>query len=331
MMLPTVGTRRRIGNVDARWEPSRPSLRPDYDGVVELRQLRAFVQVTHAGTFTRGAEELHLAQSAVSHAVGQLEAELGFQLLRRTRRGVELTEAGATVFKRAREIVAGADAIRSDLAALSGLLAGTVAMGTMLPPGPIDLPELLANFHASHPGIGVHVREGSAPEIVALLQRDELDVAVTGLPANGLPDGLAGEQLITEELLLIAPPDHRLRGASLAALTGEPFIGYRRGSALRDTIDAALRAAGASPEVVFESDELVSVRELVARSLGMSIVPRSTVDADGPHVAVISLGPPQLSRPLTLVWRARRQPPAAGAFLNFVRDAAATNRLPLAR
>lgn len=302
--------------------------------MVELRQLRAFVQVTHAGTFTRGAEELHLAQSAVSHAVGQLEAELGFQLLRRTRRGVELTEAGATVFERAREIVAGADAIRSDLAALSGLLVGTVALGTMLPPGPVDLPELLANFHASHPGINVHVREGSAPEIIALLQRDELDVAVTGLPATGLHDGLAGEQLITEELLLIAPPDHRLSSlecASLATLSGEPFVGYRRGSALRDTIDAALRAAGASPEVVFESDELVSVRELVARSLGVSIVPRSTVDADGPQVAVIRVGPPPLRRPLTLVWRTRRQPPAASAFLNFVRSAVSTKRLPLAR
>src|ERR671916_701738 len=149
---------------------------------MELRQLRAFVQVANAGTFTRAAEELHLAQSAVSQAVGRLEAELGFELLRRTSRGVELTEAGAVVFERAREIVASADAIRSDLAALTGLLEGTVALGTMLPPGPISLPELLAGFHASHPGIGLHVREGSAPEILALLRRDELDVALLGLP-----------------------------------------------------------------------------------------------------------------------------------------------------
>jgi DNA-binding MarR family transcriptional regulator len=101
---------------------------------MELRQLRAFVHVTHAGTFTRAAEELHLTQSAVSTAVGKLEAELGFELLRRTARGVELTEAGEAVFERAREIVASADAIRSDLAAMRGLLEGTVALGTMLPP-----------------------------------------------------------------------------------------------------------------------------------------------------------------------------------------------------
>ena len=300
--------------------------------MVELRQLRAFVRVTQAGTFTRGAEELHLAQSAVSHAVGRLERELGFALLHRTSRGVELTEAGKLVFERAREVVAGADAIRSDLAALTGLLEGTVALGTMLPPGPVNLPELLVRFHAAHPGIGVHVREGSAREILALVRRDEVDVAVTGLSADSLEDGLAGERLLSEELVLIAPPQHRLgrlERTSLAVLADEPFIGYRRGSALRDTVDGALRAAGALPRIVYESDELVSVRELVAGSLGVSIVPRSTVDGDGPRVAAIRIGPPALRRPLTLVWRERRQPPAAGAFLSFVRTAAAANRLPL--
>jgi LysR family transcriptional activator of glutamate synthase operon len=283
---------------------------------MELRQLRAFVHVTHAGTFTRAAEELHIAQSAVSQAVGKLEAELGFELLRRTSRGVELTEAGEAVFERAREIVAGADAIRSDLAALRGLLEGTVALGTMLPPGPIDLPGLLASFHATHPGITVRVREGSALEILAALRRDELDVAFTGVEPEALEDGLAGERMLSEELLLVTPPDHS--PLSLDELGGVAFVGYRRGSALRDAIDGALRAAGAEPQVVVESDELVSVRELVARGLGVSIVPRSTVDGEGPPVAAHPIG---LERPLTLVWRERRQPPAAGAFLGFVRGA----------
>ena len=303
-----------------------------YDAAMELRQLRAFVQVAQAGTFTRGAEELHLAQSAVSHTIGRLEAELGVKLLRRTSRGVELTEAGTVVLKRAREVVAGADAIRADLAALTGLHEGTVVLGTMLPPGPVDLPRLLADFHDAHAGIVVRVREGSAPEILALLGRDEVDVAVAGLPADRLPDGLAGEQLLTEELVLIAPPQHRLGrrpAVSLADLSEEPFIGYRRGSALRDTLDGAFRADAVAPRIVYETDELTSVRELVAGSLGVSIVPRSTVDGDGPPIAAIPIAPEGLQRPLTLVWRERRQPPAAGAFLSHVRAAVSSNRLPL--
>ena len=82
---------------------------------MELRQLRAFVQVAQAGTFTRGAEEMYLSQSAVSQAIGRLEAELGFELFRRGRDGVELTEAGAVVLERAREVVTAADAINSAL------------------------------------------------------------------------------------------------------------------------------------------------------------------------------------------------------------------------
>ena len=280
---------------------------------MELRQLRAFVHVTHAGTFTRAAEELHLTQSAVSTAVGKLEAELGFELLRRTAHGVELTEAGEAVFERAREIVASADAIRSDLAALRGLLQGTVALGTMLPPGPIDLPGLLASFHDAHPGVTVRVLEGSAPDILAGVRRDELDVAFTGIEAEALDEGLEGERMLGEELLLITPPGRE--PLSLAELGGVPFVGYRRGSALRETIDGALPA---TPDIVFETDELVSVRELVARGLGVSIVPRSTVDGDGPPVQAIPIG---IERPLTMVWRRRRQPPAAAAFLSFVRGA----------
>ena len=100
------------------------------------------------------------------------------------------------MFERAREIVAGADAIRSDLAALRGLLEGTVALGTMLPPGPIDLPGLLASFHDVAPGHHACACSRAArPRSSRLLRRDELDVAVhrhrarrareTGSPASG--------------------------------------------------------------------------------------------------------------------------------------------------
>jgi DNA-binding transcriptional LysR family regulator len=157
------------------------------------------------------------------------------------------------------------------------------------------------------------VREGSAPDILAGLRRDELDVAFTGVEPDALDGGLAGERMLGEELLLITPPGHD--PLSLETLGGVPFVGYRRGSALRDTIDGAVRAR---PDIVFETDELVSVRELVARGLGVSIVPRSTVDGDGPPVQAIPIG---LERPLTVAWRERRQPPAAAAFLSFVRGA----------
>ena len=140
---------------------------------------------------------------------GRLEAELGFELLRRTSRGVELTEAGEVVFERAREIVAGADAIRSDLAALRGLLEGTVALGTMLPPGP-DRPARAAGELPRRAPRGSRSASARAarPTSSPRLRRDELDVAFTGVEAEALEDGLAGERMLGEELLLITPPGH---------------------------------------------------------------------------------------------------------------------------
>ena len=132
----------------------------------------------------------------------------------------------------------------------------------------------------------MRVREGSAPEILALLRRGELDVAFTGVAADALDDGLAGEQMLSEELLLITAAG--ASGPRAGRALGRAVHRLPAGIRARDTIDGALRAAGADPEVVFESDELVSVRELVARSLGVSIVPRSTVDGEGPPVAAIS-------------------------------------------
>ena len=220
------------------------------------------------------------------------------------------------MFERAREIVAGADAIRSDLAALRGLLEGTVALGTMLPPGPIDLPGLLASFHAEHPGITVRVREGSAPDILAELGATSSTSPSPASSPRRSRTGSRASGCSGEELLLITPPDRRgaLAGRALRTCRSSATGAARRCA----TPSTAPSAPPRDPEIVFETDELVSVRELVARGLGVSIVPRSTVDGDGPAVQAISIG---LERPLTVVWRRRRQPPAAAAFLSFVRGA----------
>ena len=184
----------------------------------------------------------------------------------------------------------------------------------MLPPGPIDLPGLLASFHASHPGVTVRVREGSAPDILAGLRRDELDVAFTGVEPDALEEGLDGRA----DARRGAAADH---AAGPPAARRWPSWAACRSSATGAARRCATRSTGrlpATPDIVFETDELVSVRELVARGLGVSIVPRSTVDGDGPPVQAIPVG---LERPLTVVWRERRQPPAAAAFLSFVRGA----------
>src|SRR6266516_7085979 len=117
---------------------------------MELRQLRYFAAVASRGNFTRAAEELHLAQSALSQQVRRLESELGVELLVRTTRRVQLSEAGEIALTRATRVLSEVDALVSELDELSGLLRGRLVVGGMLPAGGIDLPALLLRFSRSH-------------------------------------------------------------------------------------------------------------------------------------------------------------------------------------
>ena len=184
--------------------------------------------------------------------------------------GVELSEAGTAVFERAREGWR-ARGVRCGLAALRGSWRGPSRSGG-LPPRPVDLPGLLAGFHAAHPRYGVLCARGARPRSSPLCGA-RARRHVHRSRARALDDGLAGEWMVSEELLLITPP-----GPARRRSTSSPACRHRlrRSSALRDTVKHTLRAAAAMPEIVFERDELVGIHELVARSLGVSMVPRST-------------------------------------------------------
>jgi hypothetical protein len=122
---------------------------------MDVRQLKYFEAVARHRHFTNAADELHLAQSALSHQVRQLEQELGVELLRRTTRSVQPTEAGELVAARARAVLTEIEALRGEIDELSGLHRGQVTVGAMLFGGQLDIPAILAGFTAQFPNIEV--------------------------------------------------------------------------------------------------------------------------------------------------------------------------------
>src|SRR3954453_7267183 len=129
------------------------------DLLMDLRQLRALDAVARARSFTAAALELHLAQSALSQQVAKLERELGVELLRRTTRRVEVTDAGELVLARARRAIAEVDGVPADVAALRGVLCGRLRLGGAPPVGPLHPARLIADFSRAHPGIEITVHE----------------------------------------------------------------------------------------------------------------------------------------------------------------------------
>jgi len=293
---------------------------------MELRHLRTLDAIARHGSFTRAAEELHLAQSALSQQVRRLEAELGVDLLHRTSRSVAVTEAGQVVLDYARRVLSEVDGLQAELEELSGVLRGKVAIGAIWPTGSYDLPGVLGAFHHRHPGVDIHLIEHTADHLLDLLRRDELDCAFASVDPDKLGDEFAATKLFEEELVATVSLEHRLAEAehvTLEDLSGETLIAYRDGSELRRRFEWTMASEGLQPRNAFYCTEMAAVRALASSGLGVAVMPRSIAELEGPPVAIKPVRPAPPTWPVSLVWRGRRrQPPAAKAFLQLALEAA---------
>ncbi len=284
---------------------------------MELRQLRYFAAVAEHEHFTRAAASLNVAQPALSQQVRRLERELGVELFERTSRRVRLSQAGRALLPGARAALMEVEAIETGAQALRGVTAGRVTIGAMQSLGPLDLSGLIAAFHARHPAVDIALREASTREMIDLLEAGELDLAFLTRDER-LPETLRAHDLFSEDLMAIVAPGHRLAGRAatrLSALRDDPFVYFKAGTGLRHATDRLAREAGFDPAVRFETNELARVRALVARGLGVAVVPRSEAERPGPRVAALALRP-ATRRAVAIAWRAGGRPaPAPEAFL----------------
>jgi LysR family transcriptional regulator, transcription activator of glutamate synthase operon len=297
-----------------------------YDPWVELRQLRAVEAVARHRHFTRAAEELHVAQSALSHQIRRLEQELGTSLFERTSRRVRPTEAGEAIAARARRVLAEVDGARQEIDELRGVLRGRIWIGALLPAGELDVPELLARFSQAHPGVEVGLREGIAADMLRFLAADELDAAFCLLDGE-IHDDLAVERLGREEVVAAFAPD---RGppapqVSVADLRQHAIVAPRRGSTITSVMDELFAAGGERLRLALESGDPFLLRSLAAQGFATAILPRSLTALEGPALEVRSLNP-AVHLPVVLVWRRERASPAARAFIEFICRETATAR-----
>jgi DNA-binding transcriptional LysR family regulator len=244
---------------------------------MNLQALRVFAAVVEVGGFTKAAGVLHLSQPAVSKAVLGLEREVGMPLVERGSRAVRLTEAGAALYERARELFAVERSAEEELRALRGLERGVLRIGASTTVATYMLPPVLGEFRARHPGVALRVTSANTRAVARALLRRRLDVALVEGPVDD--PRLTAEPWQEDELVVIAPPAHPLAAAARPvpgrALAGESLIVREPGSGTRAVAEAALAARGLAPRVALTLGSTEAVKQAVAAGLGLAVVSRA--------------------------------------------------------
>jgi DNA-binding transcriptional LysR family regulator len=270
---------------------------------MELRQLEYLLAVAEEANFTRAAERVHVAQPAVSAQIQRLERELGQPLLDRTRRTVRLTAAGEAALPYAKAALAAVADLRVAVDELTQLVRGTVTIGTVTSHS-VDIPSLLADFHAEHPQVEITLSTDSSDALIDKVRTGALDAAIVSVGPDEQPEGLAVEVVTDEAIQAVVSLTDELasrKTVRLSALADRQLIALPIGAGIRHQFDAACAHAGITPQIAFEASTPLALADLAERGLGVAIVPASVPrDRDGLHALAIV---PELRGRLVLAWR----------------------------
>lgn len=243
---------------------------------IDIRQLTYFNEVAKHKSFTKASRVLHLSQPTLSKMVKGLEDELEMELIDRSSRQIQLTEAGQIVYEQSSVILESLDHLSTHLYDLMHLRKGKIKIG--IPPliGFLYFPKLIKSFKDQYPDIEIQLIEHGANQVTQEVKDGLLDLGVIVLPLD--EDSLDIISIIEERLHLFVHSDHRLaarESITMKELEGEEFILFSEGFTLHDRVIEYCEEAGFSPKIAYESSQWDFINEMIGENLGVSILPQS--------------------------------------------------------
>ena len=246
---------------------------------MEIRQLKAFLAIAEAKTFTAGARRVNVTQAAISMQIRQLEEEVGLQLFTRTPRRVILTEAGEYLLERARKILREHDSALAEIAEVAGAEYGRLRIGTASGTFAMhQLPSILQRVKEKFPNSELTVSSGTSQRLVDKMMHGEIDIAFVSLPVDNA--NITTESIFSDEIVAIAHPKHSLANEkfiSAAALAGEDLILGERGGNTRRMIDEFFSAANVKPNITMELSRQEAINLMVENKLGVGMAGAKSV------------------------------------------------------
>ncbi|SRR6266516_6673125 len=294
--------------------------------LMDTRQLAAFCAVVELRSFSQAAERLGVTQPAVSLQIRSLEKRLGSQLLDRSGRRVEPTEAGRRLYRSAQRMLALEEQLLGELGDENGTLSGRLEIGASTGPGGTVLPVLLCEFQRRHPDVRVALSVSETQRVVDQVARRELELGVVG--AARRHRAVTFEPFFRDEVVLACPPGHAFAGRTvpLDELREEPLIVMQEGAGVRQVIEDELRGVGVrlrDLDVRLELGLQESVRSAVAAGHGVAFISRTAIEAElaAGTIAEASVEGLEPAREISLVRASgRAETRVAQAFVAYARE-----------
>ncbi len=292
---------------------------------MELRHLRYFTAVAEELHFGRAAERLHMAQPPLSQHILNLEREIGVRLFVRTKRKVELTDAGSVLLAEARLILLNAEqAIYKTQRASRGEI-GRLVIGFVLSATYSLIPETLRVFRERFPAVELVLEEITTGQGLAAIAEGRMHLCFVRLPLEKLENTLMLEPVFKEKIVLALPLNHPLSSRAkvpLRLLKDEPFIIFPRGqgSGFYDLLMGICRQSGFSPSVAQEAGQLQTILSLVAAGMGVALIPASVQALRREDVVYKPLQERFPETGIGMIWHHRDDSTILNNFANVVRE-----------
>ncbi|MBJ7555680.1 LysR family transcriptional regulator [Marinomonas spartinae] len=238
---------------------------------MDIKPLRYFLAIARNASFTKAAEQLNVAQPAVSMAMKKLEQELGLTLIHRKERTITLTDEGQRLAYHAEKILQATDDALLEMSELKGLSKGEVRIGIPSMLGSYYFPPILMAFRHQHPNLSLTVVEGGTWQLQKMLENGELDLSV--IVAENLPDNINTHQLLKEEMLVAVAKDHPF--SQRQRVTAEEFfdqelVMFKEGYFHRRIVNRLAQETNKKPKIGFETNLIPLIKSITRQGFGIS-------------------------------------------------------------
>jgi DNA-binding transcriptional LysR family regulator len=290
---------------------------------MHVETLKTFCDLVETGSLSRAARLNLVSQSAVSQQLRALEQRYGGRLIDRAPRiGARPTELGRLLYEEIKPFLERLTGLEQRLRARPNVVVGTVRVATVYSVGLHTLPPVIKRCLADHPKVSVQLSYRRTDEVYAACLAGDVDFGIVAVPARRAQ--LEIVPLGHDELVIAAPPGHpiaRRARCSLAALDGQPFIGFQRDIPTRRMVDGLLRRHGVRVSYAMELDNVETIKRSVEAGLGVSLLPAPTLVSEVRARTLVAQPPVEgpFRRPIGVIHRRTRELSApARAFLSLL-------------